>query len=130
MKELVKIRYRSVISHGEEKMSDVYEGDAWHQWQLSKEMFCFEHPQYGEMSIEIRGNELTLKHGTSVLNLVLNQKIKNLYSLPYGNIQIEAVLKRLNISKTRCSIVYYLYDRGQILSKCYLTIDVINTDLS
>ena len=130
MKELAKIRYRSVISHNDEKVSDVFEGEAMMDWQLAGVLISFKHQQHGQMSIQANCNQLTLKHGTSILNMTLNKKVKNLYALPFGNVEIEAFLRRLDISKEHIAIVYYLYDRTQIISKCYCTIEVINTNVS
>lgn len=122
MEEKIKICYRSVIKHEDHQVSDHYEGEAIHQWQLGRENFRFTHQQYGMMEIEINGNQLILKREQAKMVMQLYEKKAIHYQVPYGVIEMQALLKKLEKKHDKWQIIYDLYDGNQILSKCYLTI--------
>lgn len=126
MKEMVKIRYHSVIKHDQDKVSDLKEVVAEHEKTFLNEAWTFQHPTHGTMRIVVQGNQVHLSHGRSQMDLILYEKRKILYQVAYGVIEIEAVLKKLERQNQRFAIVYYLYDQTEILSRCYLTIEAIN----
>lgn len=130
MKEMVKIRYRSVIDHGNDKISDFFESEAIHEWQISKEVWQINHSTQGMISIELTGNRLCLRHGHSCLKMYLGETRSNEYQTAYGTLWLDAYLKKLEKQRDSLKIVYYLGDHGHIISKCYLTIDVISMNLS
>lgn len=130
MKEMVNIRYKTIISHGEEKVDDLYEGMAYRELMVGIETWSFKHPQYGQMSIEIRGNEVSLKHGLNDMKLKLNEKNEIAYQTGYGTMILSGLLKKLERKDNHLRIVYYLFDGSEIISQCYLVLDVINTYLS
>lgn len=123
MEEKIKIRYRSVIKHEDHSVSDHYEGEAIHQWQLGRESFRFTHQQYGLMEIQIVGNQLILIREQAKMAMQLYKKKVIHYQVPYGVIEMQALLKKLEKKNHKWQIIYDLYDGPHVLSKCYLTLE-------
>jgi len=130
LKEIVNIRYKSIIAHDDEKVSDQVEVEATHEFTLLKESYQFIHPNYGKMLVALDGNDVILKHNTASMRLTYLQKKKILYKVMYGEVELIAELKKMNRTNDSIHLVYYLYDNTTLLSKCYLMIDKINPILS
>lgn len=131
LKETIQIRYKSIIDHGHnEKVKDVYEGEAVHELSFQEESYFFKHGTFGQMSIKINGGRLELRHGATKMEMVYQTPSTIHYQTPYGTLQLTAHLKKLSRTSSNLQIVYYLYDNQELLSKCYLMIDKINPMLS
>lgn len=130
MKEMVKIRYQSIICHENEQVKDDLEMQATREWQLGQEVWLLNHPQHGKMEIVIRGQEVILTYGISTLRMRLNKKMTIAYQTMYGTLSLETHLRKLQVEKRKLALVYDLLDHGVIISKCYLVITMINPALS
>ena len=130
MKEMVKIRYQSVISHESEKIKDHCEVEAEHSYTLTKEVWSFIHPTHGEIEIVICGDDVSLTYGISTMKLRLNQSVDVSYATLYGTLHMTSFLKKCIVQKDKLSIIYELYDRQALISKSYLNITPINASIS
>ena len=131
MKETINIRYRSIIDHGNlQKVSDQIQVEAVHEATMILESYTFVHPTYGKMVVQIKDGKVYLSYGYTSMEMIFEKKHRILYQTPYGQIELEVYLKKLNHTSDSLHLVYYLYDHQAILSKCYLMIDKINPMLS
>lgn len=130
MKEMVKVRYQSVICHEDEKVKDHCICDASHETSLTKEVWQLKHPNHGQMKIMINGNEMEMSYGISKLKMRLNEMVDVDYATMYGVLKLRAYLKKCQCQKDKLAIIYELYDRSALISKCYITISVINAPIS
>jgi len=131
LKETIDIRYKSIIDHGNsEKITDRFEGKAIHEVLFNEESYTFMHKQYGRMQIQLKGGKVVLSHGNSKMEMIHERYHSIMYPTPYGEIKLEVYLKKLTRTNQSLHLVYYLYDKTNLLSKCYLMIDEINPILS
>lgn len=128
--ETIKIKYRSIIKHEQETISDQFEIDATHSFIFSEERYSFRHTSYGLMEIVIKGNEVILSHGKTKLPMIHNERKQIMYDTLYGQIPLDVYLKKLERNTNGVNLIYYLYDHSTILSKCYLVIEKINPMIS
>lgn len=126
MKEMVKIRYQSVICHGTQKIKDDVEALAEHTWQNGVESWRFDHPTHGQMCLELQPEVVILTAGISKLQMRYLKREAVSYATMYGQLSLVVHLRKYQRELHRLRLVYDLYDGMQLISKAYILLDVIN----
>lgn len=131
LKETKLMQYRMIIEHpNSHKIGDRREVKVDHELLFTEESYVFNHPEYGKMTIILKGEKVFLTYSNSKLEMVYNKKHRILYNTMYGPIEIEVFLKKLDRKASSVHLIYYLYDGDSVLSKCYLMLDEINPIIS
>jgi hypothetical protein len=118
------IIYKSIFINGDNKETvelkvegKVYQGDTTIISFKTDDFLC---------ELSYNDQHIILKNNQSQLRLVKNQRVKNLYKVPYGEVLLETKLLNFKFNENHLGIKYELYDNDYLISTVYITINMLS----
>jgi hypothetical protein len=119
-----QIIYKSIFINGDNKETvelkvegKVYQGDTTIISFKTDDFLC---------ELSYNDQHIILKNNQSQLRLVKNQRVKNLYKVPYGEVLLETKLLNFKFNENHLGIKYELYDNDYLISTVYITINMLS----
>jgi uncharacterized beta-barrel protein YwiB (DUF1934 family) len=119
-----QIIYKSIFINGDNKETvelkvegKVYQGDTTIISFKTDDFLC---------ELSYNDQHIILKNNQSQLRLVKNQRVKNLYKVPYGEVLLETKLLNFKFNENQLGIKYELYDNDYLISTVYITINMLS----
>ncbi len=120
MKKTVQLQYKSIFKYKDHHETVQYQAKGTYLKDEKKEQLSFYHDDQ-KIEITIRGQDVTLVHGPSLLSLSYHRRLFNHYATPYGMIELYGELVSLHHDRN-IQMKYVLSDESEIISEVYLLI--------
>lgn len=118
MKKNIKVNYKSIFKYDDNHETVQFKSDGIYEKGFDKEKFIFYNNDQ-KIEIILKGKEMTLANGPSLLNLSYHRKIGNHYHTDYGMIELFTELITMEHDRY-LKVKYILSDGHQQLSEVYL----------
>ena len=118
MKKKIKVNYKSIFKYDDHHETVQFKSDGTYEKGFDKERFVF-YNNNQKIEIVLKGNEMTLVNGPSLLNLSHHRKIGNHYHTEYGMIELFTELITMEHDRY-LKVKYILSDEHQLLSEVYV----------
>lgn len=120
MKKTIQIHYKSIFKYKDHHETVQYKARGTYLKDDKKERFSF-YQDDQKNEITIRGQDVTLIHGHSMLSLSYHRRLFNHYSTPYGMIELYGELVSLERGRN-LKMKYILSDESEIISEVYVLV--------
>lgn len=118
MKKNIKVNYKSIFKYDDHHETVQFKRDGIYEKGFDKEKFTFYNNDQ-KIEIILKGKEMTLANGPSLLNLSYHRKIGNHYHTDYGMIELFTELITMEHDRY-LKVKYILSDEHQQLSEVYV----------
>ena len=118
MKKNIKVNYKSIFKYDDHHETVQFKSDGIYEKGFDKEKFTFYNNDQ-KIEIILKGKEMTLANGPSLLNLSYHRKIGNHYHTDYGMIELFTELITMEHDRY-LKVKYILSDEHQQLSEVYV----------
>lgn len=118
MKKNIKVNYKSIFKYDDHHGTVQFKSDGIYEKGFDKEKFTFYNNDQ-KIEIILKGKEMTLANGPSLLNLSYHRKIGNHYHTDYGMIELFTELITMEHDRY-LKVKYILSDEHQQLSEVYV----------
>jgi len=109
MKKNIKVNYKSIFKYDDHHETVQFKSDGIYEKGFDKEKFTFYNNDQ-KIEIILKGKEMTLANGPSLLNLSYHRKIGNHYHTDYG--MIELFTELITMEHDRYLKVKYILSDG------------------
>lgn len=121
MKKTIQLNYKSIFKYDDHHETVKYKSKGTYFKDDKKERITF-YQDDTKIEITIRGNDVLLINGHSMLNLTYHRKVFNHYQTPYGLIELYTELMTLEHERN-IKLIYMLYDGIQKISEVYVLVN-------
>jgi len=121
MKKTIQLNYKSIFKYDDHHETVKYKTTGTYMKDDKKEKITFIQNDT-KIEITIRGNDVTLINGSSILNLTYHRKVFNHYQTPYGLIELYTELVILQ-HEQNIKLKYILNDGIEQISEVYVLVN-------
>lgn len=121
MKKTIQLNYKSIFKYDDHHETIQYKAKGIYLKTEKKEQITFFQDGI-KIEITIKGKDVLLINGHSILNLTYHRKVFNYYQTSYGLIEIYTELVMLEHNKN-VKLKYILYDGTHQISEVYILIN-------
>lgn len=121
MKKTIQLNYKSIFKYADHHETVQYQARGTYLQDEKKQRISFFQDDQ-KIEITIAGQDVTLVHGNSMLNLSYHRRVFNFYQTPYGMIELYGELVILENDRN-IRLKYILSDRKEKISEVYMMIN-------
>ncbi len=121
MKKTIQLNYKSIFKYTDHHETVQYKVRGTYLQDETKERISFFHDDK-KIEITIRGQDVILTHGSSMLNLSYHRRVFNHYQTPYGMIDLYSELVLLEKGH-HIKMKYILSDQKEKISEVYMMVN-------
>lgn len=121
MKKAIQLNYKSIFKYDDHHETVQYKAQGIYFKNDKIERISFFQDDT-KIEITIKGNDVLLINGSSMLNLSYHRKVFNQYQTPYGFVELYTELFTLEHERN-IKLIYMLYDGKQKISEVYVLVN-------